>query len=116
MTTRTKIPTAGSALEARLALHLRACKMPEPEREFHFALPERRFRFDFAWPELKVAAEIEGGTWTGGRHTRPQGFEDDCDKYNLATLRGWRVFRFTAAMVTDGRALETLRKAIGGRS
>jgi very-short-patch-repair endonuclease len=115
MATKTKTPHPESALEARLALHLRACGMPEFEREHVFA-PPRRYRFDFAWPELKVAAEVEGGTWTGGRHTRGDGFERDAEKYNLAALDGWRVLRFTAAMVRDGRALETIRKAIGGKA
>jgi very-short-patch-repair endonuclease len=115
MTKRTKLPAPESPLEARLALHLRACKLPEFEREYYFARP-RLFRFDFAWPELKVAAEVEGGTWTGGRHTRGDGFERDAEKYNLAALAGWRVLRFTAAMVRDGRALETIRKAIGGKA
>ena len=39
--------------------------------------------------------ELEGGTWTGGRHTRGTGFRDDCEKYNAAGAFGWRVFRLT---------------------
>ena len=30
----------------------------------------RRFRFDFSWPGVKVAVEIEGGEYSRGRHTR----------------------------------------------
>ena len=62
------------------------------EYKFH---PERRWRFDYAIPEHKIALEVEGGVWTQGRHTRPQGFLGDIEKYNTATLMGWRVFRTT---------------------
>jgi very-short-patch-repair endonuclease len=59
----------------------------------------RRWRFDLAWPEHRVALEIEGGVWTRGRHTRPTGYIGDLRKYNAATARGWRVLRVTWADV-----------------
>lgn len=77
------------------------------EREYRFH-PSRRWRFDFAIPEHMVAIEIEGGTWARGRHTRGDGYEKDCEKYNTAAFLGWRVFRFTTGMVEDGRAIATL--------
>lgn len=79
------------------------------QREYKFH-PTRRWRFDFAIPDHMVAIEVEGGTWANGRHTRGSGFEKDCEKYNAATLDGWRVFRFTTGMVQDGRAIATLDK------
>lgn len=79
------------------------------KREFYF-WPGRRFHFDLAYPEVKLAVEIEGGTWSRGRHVRPQGFERDCVKYNGAALQGWTVLRFTTGMVIDGRALETIQQ------
>ncbi|UQO04943.1 hypothetical protein L0Z13_11335 [Burkholderia multivorans] len=54
-------------------------------------------------PTPRLPSEIEGGVWTGGRHTRGAGFESDAHKYNLAALDGWRVFRFTGAMVQERR-------------
>ena len=73
--------------------------LPEPVAEYRFH-PERRWRFDYAWPELgAVAVELEGGTWVQGRHTRGGGFEKDCIKYNAAVLLGWRVLRFTRGML-----------------
>lgn len=72
--------------------------MPEPVREYRFH-PARRWRFDFAWPEQRVAVEIEGGAWVQGRHTRGAGYTNDCEKYNSAMLEGWRVLRFTGDML-----------------
>jgi very-short-patch-repair endonuclease len=100
-----------SDLEATLALHIRACGLPEPTREFRFH-PRRRWRFDFAYPVERLAVEVEGGTWTGGRHSRGEGFESDCHKYNAAALAGWRVLRFTAAMVEDGTAVRQIEEAL----
>jgi hypothetical protein len=57
-----------------------------------------------------LAAEIEGATWTQGRHTRGKGFEEDCTKYNEAALLGWNVLRFTTEMVQDGRAFGTIKQ------
>lgn len=70
-----------------------------PYREFRFH-PTRRWRFDFAYPDIKLAIEIEGGTWIGGRHIHPIGFEKDCEKYNAATILGWRVLRCTPKQLT----------------
>lgn len=82
---------------------------PEVEYRFH---PTRMWRFDFAWPLRMIALEVEGGTARGGRHNRMDGFEKDCEKYNEATILGWKVIRVTSAMVKDGRALEILRRAL----
>jgi very-short-patch-repair endonuclease len=75
-----------------------------PKAEYKF-LKNRRFRFDFAWPDRMMAVEVEGGVFSGGRHTRGMGYTRDLEKYNLATLHGWRVFRFTTQDVTTQKAI-----------
>lgn len=70
------------------------------------------WRFDFAFKHQKLAVEVEGGTFTGGRHTRGKGFESDCDKYNAATLGGWRILRFTAKHIKTGEALMLIEKGV----
>ena len=75
-----------------------------PQREYRFA-PGRRYAFDFAWPARDgggAALEIEGCTYTNGRHVRGSGYRHDCEKYNLAASLGWRVFRATSDMLHDG--------------
>lgn len=96
-----------SLWEEELQHQIRITGLPDPEREFRFAKP-RRYRADFAWPAQKILAEVEGGIYTGGRHTRGKGYEEDCRKYNLAVELGWRVLRFTPKDIQDGRAIATL--------
>lgn len=61
----------------------------------HRFKPPRRWKFDYANPGLMIAIEIEGGVWSNGRHTRGKGYVMDMEKYNAATLLGWRLLRYT---------------------
>ena len=104
-----------SALEEAFAVQLRAAGLPEPVREYVFAKP-RRWRFDFAWPYLLVACEVEGGSWVNGRHNRGSGFEADLVKYNSATLLGWTVLRFSGELVRSGEAARMTALALNMRA
>lgn len=66
----------------------------------------RDWKFDFAWPEVLLAVELEGGTYTRGRHVRPAGYEADCEKYNAGIALGWAILRYTNRMLND-HPLET---------
>ena len=101
--------------EEELAYFLKDARINPWQREYRFA-PPRRWRFDFAWPELALALEVEGGIWIQGRHTRPTGFAKDLEKYNTATLLGWRLLRVTPEMVQDGSAVTFVKKAIEAHS
>lgn len=83
----------------------------EVVKEFLFH-PTRKWRFDYAIPEYKIALEVEGGVWTRGRHIRPQGFLGDIEKYNAGTLLGWRIFRVTPDDLCRMKTLEMLKQAI----
>jgi len=67
------------------------------EHRFH---QTRKWRFDFAHLESKTAIEIEGGVWSGGRHTRGAGYAKDAEKYNEANFDGWAVIRLVGPMIT----------------
>lgn len=101
--------------EDLFALQAKAAKLPEFEREFRFD-PTRKWRFDFAWHGPRVALEVEGGTWTNGRHTRGAGFEADCEKLSAAAIYGWCVIRATTEQVKKGHALEWVQEAIARRT
>ena len=120
------MPAAVKDKAALLALHVRAYGLPEPEREHRFH-PTRRWAFDLAWPDRRVAVEVEGGIWraahsgppcklcgstTKGAHGQGQGITRDIEKYNEAGLLGWRVFRVTPREVDEGKAIQFLRRVL----
>lgn len=62
----------------------------KPESEFRF-YDSRKWRFDFAWPKQRVALEVQGGVWTGGRHSRGAAMLKEWEKLNTAAMTGWRI-------------------------
>lgn len=86
------------------------CEWPAPVAEYRFD-PDRRWRFDLAWPATRLAVEVHGGIWTAGRHTRGSGQLKDWEKLNAAALDGWRVLQVSPAQVTDGTLLTLLMVA-----
>jgi very-short-patch-repair endonuclease len=97
--------------ERVFVFQLRAAGILDYHQEYTFAYP-RRWRFDFCWPDARLAVEIEGGVWSGGRHTRGSGFVKDLEKYNQATILGWKLLRVTSAMIEDGTALALVEQAL----
>lgn len=82
-----------------------------PVSEFVFALP-RKWRFDYAWPDSHVALEVEGGIWTGGRHTRGAGFLKDIEKYNRAAELGWLVLRTSPANLYSDGMIQSIKAVL----
>jgi hypothetical protein len=56
---------------------------------------ERLWRFDIACKELMIAIEYEGLSFDKTGHTTSEGFTKNCEKYNMATVLGWRLLRYT---------------------
>jgi very-short-patch-repair endonuclease len=111
-----------SELEETLLYQILAAGLPAPATEFeiksdylftrHRPPRRRRFFFDLSWDLYRVLVEVDGGTWSFGRHTRGAGYESDCEKANEAAERDWVVLRFTGAMVKDGRAVAQIDRVI----
>lgn len=96
-------------------VEVQLANLPKFSKEFKFH-PVRRWRFDYAWPELKVALEVHGGVFTNGRHTRGKGFTEDKVKMNNAQLLGWIVIEVTTAQVKNGDMLVWINNAIATRN
>lgn len=80
-----------------------------PEFRFH---PVRRWRFDLASPETRLACEIQGGIFTYGAHSRPSGQLKDYEKFSEAAIMGWRIVLVSSLEIRNGQALDRLKRAL----
>lgn len=116
-------PIPAGVLAAVLAA---GCDRPTSEHEF--MLPERKWRFDWAWLPERVALEREGGDFRRvtcecgrtrtvfvSRHHSRDGLEADAEKYGEAAIRGWIVIRATPGMLQSGLATRLLLAALEAR-
>lgn len=85
-----------------------------PVREHSFCM-HRDWRFDYAWPDFRIALELEGGTFAGGRHSTGAGMRADMEKYNEAALRGWLVLRCETSKARSARVLGWIWRAMNAR-
>jgi very-short-patch-repair endonuclease len=103
-----------SVLVENLLYQIRVMAGLIPEREFVFA-PPRRWRFDLAWPEKKIAVEVQGGIFMPagqGGHNRGAYMELSYEKMNTAALLGWRVLQFGPKAIKSGDAANTIIEAL----
>ena len=84
--------------EMAVSLQIFAAYLPKYETEYRFH-PTRKWRFDFAWPDWKIAVECDGMAWQagGGRHNT----DADREKINTATSMGWSVLRFSGFQIRN---------------
>ena len=108
----------GSYLETSFEMWLKTEGITGYEREFTFT-KGRKWRFDFAWREQRVAVEIDGLTNSGGSHQNIKGVLNDCEKYEAALAAGWVVYRVPGPWVATkrrnvwrGKTMLTLRKLL----
>lgn len=109
--TRVKTHQGESIGESLLANQLRVLKISfEQEYKFH---PKRKWRADFHIVGKKILVEVEGGVWSGGRHTRGNGYIGDMEKYNAAVVMGYQVLRFSTEQVKSGLAVQQIEMMVG---
>jgi hypothetical protein len=96
--------------------------IPAPvfEHRFH---PVRKWRFDVAWPDRRLAVEIQGGLFkgrtcpecgnrAGGRHNRAAAMLREFEKLNAAAVLGWRVLYFTPEAIRTRAAMDLIRASL----
>ena len=77
-------------------------------------IPDRKFRWDFAWMEHKLAVEINGGQFMiRGGHSSIAGTNRDAEKGRMAAAAGWRVLTFTGDDIKHGRGFDELASCLG---
>ena len=90
---------------------LQSARVILPVGEYKF-VSDRKWRFDYAWPEVKAALEVEGGAYTAGRHTRGKGFIADMEKYNRGVIEGWRIVRCTPDTLRTAKTVDMIRELL----
>ena len=73
---------------------------------------KRKWRFDFAFPESKIALEVQGGLFSGGRHSRGPALLKEHEKLNAAACAGWRVLYVIPQNLCMTETIEMLKNAI----
>lgn len=82
---------------------------PQPEYKFH---PARKWRIDYYFERdgVRVGLEIEGGIYSGGRHTRPGGFMGDMEKYNEMSVAGIYLVRAKSTKLPTMETINILKR------
>ena len=86
--------------------------IPVAEHRFH---PTRKWRMDWAWPEQRVALEIDGGVWVRGAHGRGTGIVRDQEKGREAAALGWRILRCQPKELFTASVIDALTRALKWR-
>lgn len=99
-----------SIAESRVRRMIAAAGLP-PAVAQH-SVPGARARVDFAWPERKVALEVDGFRW----HANPQAHARDSARANRLAAHGWTVVRVTPVEIDQGpeHVWATLRRHLAG--
>jgi very-short-patch-repair endonuclease len=84
---------------------LNGLSVPLYEFRFH---ETRKWRFDFFFPDVRLAIEIEGGIWQYGRHNRAKSYLKDLEKYNAAAEHGIRVLRYQPGKINCEQIKKTI--------
>lgn len=84
-------PLGMSPLEVRFLRLLRRARVDLPQSQYEMNLEGRKVVVDYAYPNEKVAIELDGYRW----HSSPKRLVSDRHKGNLFVLEGWKLLRFT---------------------
>lgn len=100
----------GETMFSRLVMTIIGLRVVQ-EYKFH---PIRKWRFDYAIVEYKIAIEVEGGIWRkgGGAHSRPANIIRDIEKYNQAAVSGWVVIRVTPQELISNKTIRLIKSAL----
>jgi very-short-patch-repair endonuclease len=102
-------------LEPRMARLLRSARLPPAEFQYEIRDEEGRFvgRVDFAWPDRRLAVEVDGYEVHGTRRA----MDRDYDRQAQLATAGWQVVRFTWTQVVrrTSRVESTLTRLLATR-
>jgi very-short-patch-repair endonuclease len=111
---RGRVPATESDLETEMLQLLRRAGLPEPVRQHELIVASRRFRIDLAYPQLKIALEIDGDE----PHFGASKTDADSTRDGLLQLGGWLTQHFTRRHIRHEETASANRvwRAIESRS
>jgi very-short-patch-repair endonuclease len=83
-----------------LLWHSISSRWPQAIWEFPGAVPGRRFLVDIAFPEERLAIEVDGWQFHGKYLSS---FKKDRERQNLLTIHGWKILRFFPEQIFQER-------------
>ena len=89
---------------------LPVCAFTGDGKQYRF-YPGRLWRMDFAWPDLKIGIECQGGLWAGKGHGGGTAYRNDRIKSAYAQFGGWIYLEASTDMIRDGMAIDLLKVA-----
>lgn len=103
-------PGTESPLEDLMLTRVLAAGLPRPEIQYQ----AEGYRLDLAWPDRKVAIEVDGHAW----HATPSQLDRDHRRQNRLELAGWIVLRFSWGRLMDepDQVIEEIRSALASRA
>ena len=75
---------------------IRSYGLPEPVLQFEVRAGAESFHVDMAYPNVRLAIELDGYEW----HSRRDRWQMDRDRDNLLATIGWRVVRVSWERLT----------------
>ena len=104
---QTQKDTGTSYLEKVFFRIIQINSIPIPKREYKF----HQFRFDYAWPSLLLAVELDGSQ----HYKYRQQYQSDCRKNNIAVSEGWAIIRADREIMTEAAFIKILKTTISRR-
>lgn len=104
-----EVAVTDSGFERMVVALLCEAGLPRPVIQHEVAIGARTYRLDLAYPEAKVAVELDGS-----HHLRRDVWESDRIRQNALVLAGWCVLRFTWRdyLEHQGRLVAEVRSAL----
>lgn len=106
-------PLQDSVLETRMLRLLRDAGF-EPVAQYRIRLPDRDVFVDFAFPEARIAIEVDGYRW----HSGVDRWRSDLDRRTALGALGWLVLHFTARDLAErpDHIVRTVARALQERA
>ena len=104
-------PIEGHTPQEKLWRHVVRAFPGQAVWEYPGAVPGRRFRLDIAFPQKRLAVEVDGYAHHGKYLSD---FKRDRERQNLLTLQGWRILRYHAGEIhkEPERIIEQITRAL----